>query len=83
MLVQAKDGAARRFYLGCADFVEWPEGGGMLWLGVETVVGGWGECGRFSAKPEEWSLPQKLGRAAMGTKLPFVASAQNLLAVAA
>ena len=42
VLVQAKDEAAKRFYLGCAEFVEWPGGDRMLWLGTETVVGGMG-----------------------------------------
>ena len=40
MLVQAKDAAARAFYLAQAEWLEFPEGGRTLWLPVETVVGG-------------------------------------------
>jgi GNAT superfamily N-acetyltransferase len=42
VLVQAKDDAARRFYLRCAEFVEWPGEGRTLVLPVETVVEGLG-----------------------------------------
>jgi hypothetical protein len=40
--VQAKDDAARRFYLRCAEFVEGPEESRTLFLPVETVVAGLG-----------------------------------------
>ena len=40
VLVQAKDEAARKFYLACAEFVEYPEDSRMLFLPIETVVAG-------------------------------------------
>ncbi len=42
VMVQAKDAAARRFYLRCAEFVEWPGESRTLVLPVETVVAGFG-----------------------------------------
>jgi GNAT superfamily N-acetyltransferase len=38
VLVQAKDGAAKRFYMRCAEFVEYPEDSRTLFLPIETVV---------------------------------------------
>jgi GNAT superfamily N-acetyltransferase len=38
VLVQAKDENARRFYLACAEFVEYPEDSRMLFLPIETVI---------------------------------------------
>lgn len=42
VLVQAKDDAARRFYLRCAEFIEYPEDSRTLFLPIETVVAGFG-----------------------------------------
>jgi len=38
VLVQAKDDAAKRFYLKCAEFIEYPEDSRTLFLPIETVV---------------------------------------------
>ncbi len=38
VLVQAKDENAKRFYLTCAEFVEYPEDSRMLFLPIETVI---------------------------------------------
>lgn len=38
ILVHAKDEAAKRFYLRCAEFLEYPEGSRTLFLPIETVV---------------------------------------------
>ncbi|UYO47966.1 GNAT family N-acetyltransferase [Rhodopseudomonas palustris] len=38
VLVHAKDDAARRFYLRCAEFIEYPEDSRTLFLPIETVV---------------------------------------------
>jgi GNAT superfamily N-acetyltransferase len=38
VLVHAKDDAARRFYLKCAEFIEYPEDSRTLFLPIETVV---------------------------------------------
>lgn len=38
VLVQAKGDAARRFYLRCAEFIEYPADSRMLFLPVETVI---------------------------------------------
>jgi GNAT superfamily N-acetyltransferase len=38
VLVQAKDEDAKRFYLACAEFVEYPADSRMLFLPIETVV---------------------------------------------
>jgi hypothetical protein len=42
VLVQAKDEAAKRFYMACAEFTEWPADSRMLFLPIETVVAGFG-----------------------------------------
>lgn len=42
VMVQAKDEAAKRFYLRCAEFIEYPEDGRTLFLPIETVVAGFG-----------------------------------------
>lgn len=38
VLVQAKDENAKRFYLACAEFVEYPEDSRILFLPIETVI---------------------------------------------
>lgn len=38
VMVQAKDENAKRFYLACAEFVEYPEDSRMLFLPIETVI---------------------------------------------
>ena len=38
VLVHAKDEAAKRFYMECADFIEYPEDSRTLFLPIETVV---------------------------------------------
>lgn len=38
VLVQAKDEAAKRFYLRCAEFIEYPEDSRTLFLPIETVI---------------------------------------------
>jgi GNAT superfamily N-acetyltransferase len=38
VLVQAKDDAARRFYMNCAEFIEHPADSRTLFLPIETVV---------------------------------------------
>lgn len=38
VLVHAKDDAAKRFYLRCAEFIEFPEESRTLFLPVETVL---------------------------------------------
>jgi GNAT superfamily N-acetyltransferase len=40
VLVHAKDDAARRFYLHCAEFIEHPADSRTLFLPIETVVAG-------------------------------------------
>ncbi len=40
VLVQAKDEAAKRFYLSCAEFVEFPGESGILFLPVEDAISG-------------------------------------------
>jgi GNAT superfamily N-acetyltransferase len=42
VLVQAKDEAARRFYLRCAEFVEYPVDSRTLFLPIEMVVAAFG-----------------------------------------
>lgn len=42
VLVQAKDDAARRFYLRGAAFEEYPAESRMLYLPIETVVAAFG-----------------------------------------
>lgn len=43
VLVQAKDENARRFYMACAEFFEFPGDSRTLFLPIETVVAGFGE----------------------------------------
>jgi len=38
VLVHAKDDAAKRFYLRCAEFIEYPQESRTLFLPIETVV---------------------------------------------
>jgi GNAT superfamily N-acetyltransferase len=38
VLVHAKDDAAKRFYIRCAEFIEYPEDSRTLFLPIETVV---------------------------------------------
>lgn len=38
VLVHAKDDAARRFYLRCAEFIEYPHDSRALFLPIETVI---------------------------------------------
>jgi GNAT superfamily N-acetyltransferase len=38
VLVHAKDDAAKRFYMRCAEFIEYPEDSRTLFLPIETVV---------------------------------------------
>jgi GNAT superfamily N-acetyltransferase len=38
VLVHAKDDAARRFYMKCAEFIEYPEDSRTLFLPIETVI---------------------------------------------
>jgi GNAT superfamily N-acetyltransferase len=38
VLVHAKDDAAKRFYLRCAEFIEYPDDSRTLFLPIETVV---------------------------------------------
>lgn len=38
VLVQAKDEAAKRFYLSCAEFIEYPGDSRTLFLPIDTVV---------------------------------------------
>lgn len=42
VLVQAKDDAARAFYLACAEWLEFPADSRTLFLPIETVVAGFG-----------------------------------------
>lgn len=42
VMVQAKDEAAKRFYLRCAEFIEYPEDSRTLFLPIETVMAGFG-----------------------------------------
>ncbi len=42
VLVHAKDDAARRFYMACAEFIEYPQDSRTLFLPIETVVAGFG-----------------------------------------
>lgn len=44
VLVHAKDDAARRFYLRCAEFIEYPEDSRTLFLPIETVIAAFGEA---------------------------------------
>ena len=38
VLVQAKDEDAKRFYLSCAEFIEYPEDSRTLFLPIDTVI---------------------------------------------
>ena len=38
VLVHAKDDQAKRFYLACAEFIEYPADSRMLFLPIETVI---------------------------------------------
>jgi GNAT superfamily N-acetyltransferase len=38
VLVQAKDDSAKRFYMNCAEFIEYPEDSRSLFLPIETVI---------------------------------------------
>jgi hypothetical protein len=38
VLVHTKDERAKRFYLGCAEFIEYPADSRILFLPIETVV---------------------------------------------
>lgn len=38
VMVQAKDEAAKRFYMRCAEFIEYPQDSRTLFLPIETVV---------------------------------------------
>jgi len=40
VLVHARDDAARRYYLRCAEFIEYPADSRILFLPIETVVAG-------------------------------------------
>ena len=42
VLVQAKSEEARRFYLACAEFIEYPADSRTLFLPVETVIAAFG-----------------------------------------
>lgn len=42
VMVQAKDEAARYFYLRCAEFMEYPDDSRTLFLPIETLVAGFG-----------------------------------------
>ncbi len=42
VLVHAKDDAAKRFYLRCAEFIEYPADSRILFLPIETVAAGLG-----------------------------------------
>lgn len=40
VLVQAKDDSAKRFYMACAEFIEYPADSRALFLPIETVIAG-------------------------------------------
>ena len=42
VVVQAKDDAAQRFYMACAEFIEYPDDSRTLYLPIETVVAAFG-----------------------------------------
>lgn len=42
VLVQAKDDNAKRFYLACAEFIEYPAESRTLFLPIETVIAAFG-----------------------------------------
>ena len=41
-VVQAKDERAKRFYLACAEFIEYPSDTRTLFLPIETVIAAFG-----------------------------------------
>lgn len=43
VLVHAKDDAAKRFYLRCAEFIEYPQDSRTLFLPIETVISAFSE----------------------------------------
>ncbi len=43
VLVQAKGDAARRFYLRCAEFIEYPDDSRTLFLPIDTIVAALGD----------------------------------------
>ncbi len=43
VLVQAKSDAAKRFYMSCAEFIEYPADSRTLYLPIETVVAAFGK----------------------------------------
>ncbi|WP_294538071.1 GNAT family N-acetyltransferase [uncultured Rhodoblastus sp.] len=45
VLVHAKDESAKRFYLGCAEFTEYPADSRTLFLPIETVIAAFNESG--------------------------------------
>lgn len=47
-LVHAKDDTAKRFYLRCAEFIEYPADSRILFLPIETVVAGFGQAQTLS-----------------------------------
>jgi hypothetical protein len=42
VLVHAKDDAAKRFYMRCAEFIEYPQDSRTLFLPIETVAAAFG-----------------------------------------
>ena len=42
VLVHAKDDAAKRFYMRCAEFIEYPADSRTLFIPIETVVAAFG-----------------------------------------
>ncbi|MBS0529154.1 MAG: GNAT family N-acetyltransferase, partial [Proteobacteria bacterium] len=42
VMVHARDDAAKRFYLRCAEFIEYPDDSRILFLPIETVVAAFG-----------------------------------------
>lgn len=45
VLVHAKDDAAKRFYMRCAEFIEYPQDSRILFLPIETVVAAFAKHG--------------------------------------
>ncbi|MGD9895518.1 MAG: GNAT family N-acetyltransferase [Candidatus Methylacidiphilaceae bacterium] len=46
VLVHAQDDAAKRFYLHCAEFIEYPENSRTLFLPIKTVIAAFSQIGR-------------------------------------
>ncbi|WP_341482708.1 hypothetical protein [Aurantimonas marianensis] len=42
VLVRAKDNHAKRFYLACAEFIEYPAESRTLFLPIDTVIAAFG-----------------------------------------